>query len=163
MFMEKAMELLDSAIARHKRHMNGTEKTDEASQQKLMDEIVEARAQLAACMMESKQSGMGGMSMKSAMGDVTISQDGNMTTYTIVPASKLAVKAVGDWELDVTPVPFGSTNNRDSDGQWFDHTTEIMEEVYDKPLVIYQHGIEQGGKAYQGKLVVVGKSIPGTL
>ena len=95
--------------------------------------------------------------------NVTITHDGNTTTYTILPAVKMAVKAVGDWELDVVPVPFGSHSNKDSDGQWFDPTTEIMEEVYDKPLVIYQHGIEQGGKSHQGKLVVVGKSIPGSL
>jgi hypothetical protein len=104
--------------------------------------------------------------------EVTITHDEKGTTYTIRPAAKtlahdastgVAVKAVGDWELDVTPVPFGSTAQKDSDGQWFDHTTEIMHEVYDKPLVIYHHGIEQGGRGYQGKLVVVGKSVPGTL
>jgi hypothetical protein len=95
--------------------------------------------------------------------EVTITHDEKGTTYTIRPAAKMAVKAVGDWELDVTPVPFGSTAQKDSDGQWFDHTTEIMHEVYDKPLVIYHHGIEQGGRGYQGKLVVVGKSVPGTL
>lgn len=95
--------------------------------------------------------------------EVTITQEGNTTTYTIHPAAKLAIKAVGDWELDVTAVPFGSSGNRDKDGQWFDSMTQIMEDVYSTPLVIYQHGIEQGAKDFQEKLITVGKSVPGSL
>lgn len=92
--------------------------------------------------------------------NVTIVQDGNTTTYTIHPAQKLAVKAVGDWELDVVPVPFGG---RDSDGQWFDHTTDIMQDAFSTPLVVYQHGIKQGAKGLEDKPQVIGKVVPGTL
>jgi hypothetical protein len=72
----------------------------------------------------------------------------------------LAVKAVGDWELDVLPVPFVS---RDSDNQWFDDRTDIMPDAFQTPLVVYQHGIAQGAKALDEKPVIVGKSVAGTL
>lgn len=45
-----AMASLDAAIARHERHMTGTEATDEASQRKMMDEMHAARDHLAAYM-----------------------------------------------------------------------------------------------------------------
>ncbi len=32
-----------------------------------------------------------------------------------------AIKAVGDWELDVLAIPF----SKDTDGQWFDENTDI--------------------------------------
>jgi hypothetical protein len=75
-------------------------------------------------------------------------------------ASMIAVKAVGNWELDVTPVPFHS---KDSDRQWFDPNTDIMHEVFATPLVLYQHGIQQGARGMEEKPVVVGKTVPGTL
>lgn len=71
-----------------------------------------------------------------------------------------AVKAVGDWELDVTAIPFGS---RDSDGQWFDDRTDIMHEAFTTPLVVYQHGIKQGAKEIEEKPTVIGRSIAGSL
>lgn len=72
----------------------------------------------------------------------------------------IAIKAVGDWELDVLAIPFGS---RDSDGQWFDDRTDIMHESFTTPLVVYQHGIKQGMEAIDEKPSVIGKSISGTL
>lgn len=71
-----------------------------------------------------------------------------------------AVKAVGDWELDITAVPFLS---RDSDGQWFDEDTDIKETAFKTPLVLYQHGIKKGGKALDDAPVVIGDAVPGTL
>ena len=35
-----------------------------------------------------------------------------------------AVKAVGDWEIEILAIPFGDV---DSDGQYFDADTDIME------------------------------------
>ena len=40
--MNKAIQLLKQAIARHERHMNGTEATSEASQMKMMEEMQQA-------------------------------------------------------------------------------------------------------------------------
>lgn len=73
---------------------------------------------------------------------------------------EFAIKAVGDWELDVTAVPFGG---KDTDGQWFDENTDIMHEAFQTPLIVYQHGIKQGAKGLQEKPLVIGKAIPGTL
>ena len=70
-----------------------------------------------------------------------------------------AVKAVGDWELEVKVLPFTT----DSDGQWFDENTDIMQDAFSTPLVIYQHGIKQGAKQIDNKPVIVGKSVQGTL
>ena len=72
----------------------------------------------------------------------------------------ITAKAVGDWELDVLAIPFGS---RDSDGQWFDDRTDIMHEAFTTPLVVYQHGVKQGAQALDEKPVVLGKAIPGSL
>lgn len=40
--MEEAIKWLEKAIARHERHMNGTERTSESSQMKMMDEMKRA-------------------------------------------------------------------------------------------------------------------------
>lgn len=71
-----------------------------------------------------------------------------------------AVKAVGDWELDILAIPFGS---KDSDGQWFDENTDIMPGSFSAPLLIYQHGVEQGAKAFQAKPLILGEVVPGSL
>ena len=75
-------------------------------------------------------------------------------------AQYTSIKAVGDWELDILAIPFKSV---DSDGQWFDETTDIMHDAFSTPLAVYQHGIEQGAKNVQDKLIVVGKTQAGTL
>jgi hypothetical protein len=72
----------------------------------------------------------------------------------------LTIKAVGDWELDVLAIPFGT---KDSDGQWFDENTDIMPEAFSTPLAVYQHGVSQGAKAIQERVVIVGKTKQGTL
>lgn len=74
--------------------------------------------------------------------------------------SGASIKAVGDWELDITALPF---SNKDSDGQWFDENTDTMPDTFTTPLVVYQHGVEQGAKGVQGKLEVIGKSVAGSL
>ena len=94
---------------------------------------------------------------------VTYNVTGEGNVYTILPASKMAVKAVGDWELDVTPIPFGSSSNSDSDKQWFDQSTDIMHEAFSTPLIVYQHGVKQGAKGIQEKPLVIGKAVPGSL
>ncbi len=73
-----------------------------------------------------------------------------------------AVKALDDWRLDVNPVPFGSRYSADSDGQWFDATTDIMEKAFNTPLVIYQHGVKRGARGMADKPLVIGESIPNT-
>jgi len=72
----------------------------------------------------------------------------------------VSVKAVGDWELDVNAVPF---DIRDSDNQWFDSSTDVMPEIFQTPLIAYQHGVTQGAQAIQDKPIVLGKAVPGSL
>jgi hypothetical protein len=72
----------------------------------------------------------------------------------------LPIKAVGDWELDVLAIPFGA---KDSDGQWFDENTDIMPDAFSTPLAVYQHGVSQGAKSLQDKLIIVGKTKAGSL
>lgn len=74
--------------------------------------------------------------------------------------SSAAIKAVGDWELDVLAVPFGG---RDSDGQWFDAGTDIAHESFTTPLVTYHHGVMQGKKGLEPKPITIGKTVPGSL
>ena len=74
--------------------------------------------------------------------------------------SWVAVKAAGDWELDVLAIPF---NAKDSDGQYFDEDTEIMEEHFSTPVPIHQHGIAQGARKLQDKPLIVGRTVPGSL
>ena len=71
----------------------------------------------------------------------------------------IAVKAVGDWTLDVLAVPF----SKDADGQWFDQNTDVMADTFQTPLIVYQHGVKQGAKGYAEKPIILGKSLPGSL
>jgi hypothetical protein len=66
----------------------------------------------------------------------------------------IAVKAVGDWELDVLAAPFGT----DSDGQTFDSNTDFMLGDFSQPAIIYHHGVMPGKKALQQKPVIIGKT-----
>lgn len=67
----------------------------------------------------------------------------------------IAVKALDDWELDITAAPFTGS---DSDGQTFDAHTDFMLDSFKTPVVIYHHGIEPGAKQLQKKPVVIGKT-----
>jgi hypothetical protein len=91
------------------------------------------------------------------------SKKGNATTnyfYGDAYFGNFAVKAVGEWELDVLVIPFGS---RDSDGQWFDANTDIKEDAYSTPLAIYHHGIKQGARGLEENPIVIGSTLPGSL
>ena len=68
----------------------------------------------------------------------------------------LAVKAVGDWELDVLAIPFGSM---DSDSQYFDDATDIMPDTFKAPLVVYYHGINPDRQGHQASPEIIGKSV----
>jgi hypothetical protein len=72
---------------------------------------------------------------------------------------KASVKAVGDgWEVDVLIAPFGSEQNKDKDGEYFDATTKFHEDKYPSPPAVYYHGYDEPGKEsaspqYIGKTV----------
>lgn len=59
-----------------------------------------------------------------------------------------AVKAVGDWELDVLGVPFGGPQaGKDSDGEYFTKDTDTMQAVFKTIPAFYYHGFTPDGKA----------------
>lgn len=54
-----------------------------------------------------------------------------------------AMKALGDWELEVLGVPFGGPDDgKDSQGEFFSHRTDLMLKVGDKRPVLYNHGMD---------------------
>jgi len=57
-----------------------------------------------------------------------------------------AIKAVGDWELEVRGVPYGGPDNRDSDGEYFTSRTKLHTDRFPSPLVQYYHGLNPDGK-----------------
>lgn len=92
-----------------------------------------------------------------------MSQDERIKTLEKIAAKYYeltAVKAVGDWELDVLAIPFGGT---DSDGQYFDADTDIMADSFSTPLGFYQHGIKQGAKEIDERPIIVAKPVAGSL
>jgi HK97 family phage major capsid protein len=75
------------------------------------------------------------------------------------PLPSPAIKAVGDWELDVNAIPF----SKDVDGQWFDPDTDVMPDQFQTPAIIYQHSISDGAKGIEPRPVVIGKAVAGSL
>lgn len=68
-----------------------------------------------------------------------------------------AVKASGEWQLDVLAIPYGGPKNgRDSDGQYFSQSTQLYEDRYPSPLVVYYHGYGPDGVP-QGQPEVIGE------
>lgn len=66
------------------------------------------------------------------------------------------VKAAGDMELEVLLVPFGGPDNgKDSDGQYFDKSTDIQHGIYKTIPAYYYHGFGPDGKP-QGDPEVIG-------
>lgn len=52
-----------------------------------------------------------------------------------------ALKANGEWELEVLGVPFGGPDSgKDADGEFFSPRTDLMLKIGDKRPVLYNHG-----------------------
>lgn len=66
---------------------------------------------------------------------------------------RYTIKAVGDYELDVLGVPFGSPNDRDSDGEYFDAATNLHLDKFPTPPAVYYHGGGQATPQYIGRVV----------
>ena len=68
-----------------------------------------------------------------------------------------AVKAVGDWQLDVLAIPYGGPNaGKDSQGEYFSAATNLYEDKFTSPLVVYYHGYAPDGRP-QGAPEVIGE------
>jgi len=68
----------------------------------------------------------------------------------------IAVKAVGDWEIDITAMPY---DVRDSDGQWFDPDTDTMTDSFNLPAIFYHHGLKPGLGGIEDKPIIIGKAL----
>jgi hypothetical protein len=66
-----------------------------------------------------------------------------------------AVKAVGDWEVEIRAVPYGT----DSDMQIFDAYTDYMLDTFSNPAILYHHGVNPGKGSIQDKPIVIGKAV----
>jgi hypothetical protein len=68
-----------------------------------------------------------------------------------------AIKAAGDWELDVLAIPYGGQKGgKDSHGEYFGPSTNLHEDKFTDPLVLYYHGYTPEGKP-QGDPIIIGK------
>lgn len=56
------------------------------------------------------------------------------------------IKAVGDWEIEILAVPFGSPNDRDSDGEFFTAKTKLHLDKFPTPPLVYFHGYDDPSK-----------------
>ena len=58
-----------------------------------------------------------------------------------------AIKAVGDWELEVLGIPYGGPEGgKDADGEYFSEKTALYLDRFTDPLVVYYHGYDDNGK-----------------
>ena len=69
-----------------------------------------------------------------------------------------AIKAVGDWELDVRAIPFDS---KDADGQWFDADTDIVPERFNRPVITHYHGLKESAPEFIGEPIKLEKKADG--
>jgi hypothetical protein len=59
---------------------------------------------------------------------------------------KYAIKAVGDWEIEVLAIPFGGADSRDADGEYFTSETVLHLDKFPTPPLVYYHGWEDPKK-----------------
>ncbi|MFH1273098.1 MAG: hypothetical protein ABIJ49_09705, partial [Pseudomonadota bacterium] len=70
--------------------------------------------------------------------------------------TKAAIKAVGDWEIDVLAIPYGSPADLDADKEYFSPRTNLHRDKF-TPLVTYVHGADPSGKGDQPDPVILGE------
>ena len=63
----------------------------------------------------------------------------------------------GDWEIEILGIPFGSPNERDSDGEFFTAQTKLHLDKFPTPPLVFFHGYNDQ-KQPDAKPVYVGKT-----
>ena len=72
---------------------------------------------------------------------------------------KLTIKAIGDtWELDIVGIPYGSPEDKDTDGQYFSNRTKLHEDKFSLPPAVYYHGWDVDGRM-KGQPEYIGKTV----
>ena len=84
--------------------------------------------------------------------------EGMPTPGSSTKAEPWAIKALDNWELDVRGVPFGNARSKDTDGEYFDSRTNLVEDRYPLPPVVYYHGFTVKGRP-NGDPVFIGKTV----
>ena len=72
------------------------------------------------------------------------------------------VKAIpdgNDWVLDILAVPFGGPDDRDDQGEWFDAQTNLHEDKYPLPPIVYHHGMTDGLRGLVETPEYIGRTI----
>ena len=70
-----------------------------------------------------------------------------------------AVKAAGDWELDVLYLPYGGpAAGKDSHGEYFSAKTNEHADKFPTPVILYYHGYAPDGKP-QGDPEIIGQPL----
>ena len=77
--------------------------------------------------------------------------------FTFMSLPDAAVKALGEWELEVLGVPFGAPDSKDADGQFFSERTKVFLDDYKSVPVFYCHSIGPDGKV-QAEPELIGKA-----
>lgn len=71
----------------------------------------------------------------------------------------VSIKAIGDWELDVLGIPYGGPHDgKDSHGEYFDERTELHDDKFSLPPVVYYHGFGPDGEP-EGSPTYIGKAV----
>lgn len=91
------------------------------------------------------------------MGSKPVKSDMPEALMIALPDIPGAVKALGDWELEVLGVPFGGPKNgRDSDGQYFSANTNTYGEYFKTIPVYYYHSMNPDGRSMQSNPALIG-------
>jgi len=56
---------------------------------------------------------------------------------------KQYIKALGDWEIEVLGIPYGSPDDTDSDGEYFTSETLLHGDKYGLPPAVVYHGMDK--------------------
>ncbi|CAK0770162.1 putative Phage major capsid protein [Gammaproteobacteria bacterium] len=84
--------------------------------------------------------------------------DGYLPMFVQTQIIEGAIKAAGDWTLDVLGVPFGGPfNGRDMVGEKFTPRTKVHEDIYHEIPVFYYHGYDENFRP-QGDPIIIGKA-----
>lgn len=92
-------------------------------------------------------------------GDVPAAKGDDLPAVDDAPIIFGAVKAAGEWELDVLYMPYGGPKNgKDAQGEYFSARTEEHADKFPHPVILYYHGFDPSGKP-QGAPEVIGKAL----
>lgn len=89
----------------------------------------------------------------------SIKSDGNYILLNIASVETGAIKAVGDWELEVLGVPFGGPlSGKDTDGQYFSRNTVTRNDIMPEIPVFYYHGMRPDKHGQQEFPELIGRA-----